>query len=80
MITAKEAREKVDALKTERIKQEMKMVEEKINKAVQECEYYTWLGVLISDATQSKLESLGYNVEEVIDPDNDSSHVKVSWY
>lgn len=78
MIRAKEARERIDALKTERDKQEMKTAEEKINKAVEKGESYCWLGVWISEATEKCLKHFGYQVERV-DSQKDGSDVKVSW-
>ena len=78
MITAKEARERINALETERGKQERKTAEEKINKAVEKGESYCWLGVWISDATEGWLTSLGYQVKRV-DSQKDGSDVKVEW-
>ncbi len=78
MITAKEARERIDTLETERGKQEQKTAEEKINKAVEKGESYCWLGVWISKATEKWLKSLGYDVQRV-DSTKDGSDVKVSW-
>lgn len=75
MITAKEARERIDALEAERIKQEQEAVEEKINKAVEKGESYCWLNSWISHATEDWLKSLGYIVERS-EMDDD---VKASW-
>ena len=74
MITAKEARERINSLETERGKQEMKLAEEKINEAVEKGSYYCWLGVWISVATEEWLTALGYEVERVAGID-----VKVEW-
>lgn len=79
MITAKEARERIDALETERGMKEKKTVEEKITKAVEKGESSCWLGVWISDATEEWLKSLGYKVERFDSYYNSNSDVKVSW-
>ena len=78
MSTAKEARERIDALETERGRKEKKIAEEKITAAVERGEASCWLGVWISKATEDWLKSMGYGVRR-IDDQRDSSDVEVTW-
>lgn len=78
MITAKEARKRIDMLETERGRQEKKTAEEKINNAVEEGQSYCYLGVYISESTENWLKSLGYDVQHVNSP-KDGSAVKIAW-
>ncbi len=77
MITAKEARKRIDTEKTERAKQEKKIAEKEINKAVEQGRSYCWLGFLISEATEEWLKSLGYKVNPISSAKH--SDVEVSW-
>lgn len=64
MITAKEARAKVDMLEAEKEGgQERKRVEEKINKAIEEGKSSCWIGFWVFSDTVRWLKSLGYYVE-----------------
>lgn len=77
MITANEARERIDTLATERGKKEQKTAEEKITKAVEKGDSSCWLGIYISEATDKWLKSLGYQTRRVSDPkDGDDTEVK----
>ena len=78
MISAKEARERIDALETERGRKEKKMAEEKIMAAVEKGAASCWLGVYISRATENWLKSMGYKVRR-IDDQRDGRDVEVSW-
>lgn len=78
MITAKEAREKIENLKTERGEREKKIAEEKILKAVEELENCCWLGIAISDITKHYLEKLEY-VVEIEDEGTAGADTKISW-
>ena len=78
MITAKEARERIDALKAERSKQEMKTVDEIITTAIEKGKSYCRLGICISEPTEEWLKRLGYQVEHV-SSQKDGIDVKVSW-
>lgn len=62
MITAKEARERIDAAEAKRRKQEKKTAEEKINAAVAKGISYCWLDASTSEATEEWLKSLGYKI------------------
>lgn len=77
MITANEARERIDTLATERGKKEQQKAEEKITKAVEKGDSSCWLGIYISDATDKWLKSLGYQTRRVSDQrDGDDTEVK----
>lgn len=78
MITAKEAREKIETLKTERGKKEMKIAEAKVTTALENGESCCWLGIYISDPTFNKLKDLGYTVEQ-ISSQRDGDDTKVKW-
>lgn len=78
MITAKEAREKIENLETELGEKEKRVAEDKISAAIENNEYCCWLGMAISDPTRAYLKSLGYQVEP-IDETGDLPDTKVSW-
>ena len=77
MITAKEARERIDALEIERGRKEKEIAEEKITLAVEKGESSCWLG-WISRATEDWLKSLGYKVRRINNP-KDGSYVEIAW-
>lgn len=78
MITANEARKKIDTLATKRGEEERKKAEEKITKAVENGESSCWLGIYISEATKKWLESLGYKVRLMSDQ-RDGDDTEVRW-
>ena len=78
MITANEAREKIDMLKTKRGEEEKKKAEERITKAVENGDSSCWLGICISEATEKWLESLGYQIERTYNM-RDGDDTKVEW-
>ena len=78
MITANEARKRIDTLKTKRGEEEKKIVEAAITSAVEDGRDLCWLGIYISDATKNWLESLGYQVKRVSD-NRDGDDTEVKW-
>lgn len=78
MITAKEAREKIENLETELGAKEKIVAEDKISTAIEENKFSCLLGMPISDPTKAYLKSLGYQVES-IDETGDLPDTKVSW-
>ena len=78
MISAKEAREKIDDLKTEKGQQEKKKAEEKITKAIENGEFSCKLDPRASHGLKKYLRSLGYNIEDGGDL-KDGFYTKVSW-
>lgn len=78
MITAFEARKKIDTLATKRGEEEKKKVEEIITKAVENGDSSCWLGIYISDTTKKWLESLGYRVRLVSHLRNEDD-TEVKW-
>lgn len=78
MISAKEARKKIDTLNTERGKEEQQKAELAIERAVQNGDSECWLGIYISAATEKWLKSLGYQVEKM-SSQKDGSDTKVKW-
>lgn len=78
MITAKEARERVENLKTERGEKERKIAEEKITEAIERAEYCCYLGIVISNPTKAHLEFMGYQVE-IQDEQSGGPDTKVEW-
>ncbi len=78
MITANEARERIDTLATERGKKEQQKADEKITKAVEKGDSSCWLGIYISDATDKWLKSLGYQTRRVSDQ-SDGDDTEVKW-
>ena len=81
MITAKEARARINALKTKRGKEEKAIAEEKINAATDDGEEYCYLGIWISDATKNWLESEPncYKVTILSEDRPGEDDTKVSW-
>ena len=64
MITAKEARERSNTLKVDRInQQEQEEIEKGVNRAVETGRSHCWFDYYISKATEDWLKSLGYIVE-----------------
>lgn len=78
MITANEARERVDTLATKRGEEEKKKAEERITKAVENGYSSCWLGIYVSDATEKWLKSLGYQVKRISDQ-RDGNDTEVKW-
>lgn len=78
MITAQEARQKIEQLETERGKKEKNIAEEKITSAVEQGLQGCDLGIYVSDATEKWLISLGYKVERYSNQ-RDGSGTYVSW-
>lgn len=76
MITAKEARERIENVGGEK---EKKIVEEVINRAIENGRERCMIGVSISDDTKKWLESLGYEVTRISDPREDQNDTLVSW-
>lgn len=78
MITAKEARERIDTLATERGREEQQKAKEAITKAVEQGYNNCWLGFYASEATLKWLKSLGYKTER-ISSKKDGHDTKVEW-
>lgn len=78
MITAKEARKRIDTLATKRGEEEKRKAEERITKAVEKGDGSCWLGIYISDATEKWLKSLGYEVRRFSDQ-RDGMDTEVKW-
>lgn len=78
MITAAEARNKVDKLKEEKINSELKRIEELICKAIEKREENVWVYGGMMPETIVSLKNRGYNVsKEQTGPYEITS--KVSW-
>lgn len=77
LFTAKEAREKVDSLKSNKLEEEKIMAESKIVSAVEDGDNSCYIGYVESETVQW-LESLGYIVECITSP-KDGSDTKVTW-
>ena len=75
MITAKEARERSDAVKLEHVKQEQKLIEKQINDAVEAGADYCSIDYYTSKTTEDWLKSLGYTVER----SQTYGDINVSW-
>ena len=78
MMTAAQARQKIDTLATKRGEAEKKRAEETITKAVENGDSYCWLGIYVSDATEKWLKSLGYQVRRMSDQ-RDGDETEVRW-
>lgn len=78
MITANEARKKIDTLATKRGEEEKKKAEERITRAVENGESSCWLRIYISDATEKWLKSLGYQVRRMSNQ-RDGDDTEVRW-
>lgn len=76
MITAKEARERIDTLKGSA---EQKEIEESITEAVKRGYSYCRFYNPFSDATEGWLKSLGYQIEDVTDPRDGIFEIEVRW-
>lgn len=77
LFTAKEAREKVDSLKNNKLEEQKIMAESKIVSAVEDGDNSCYIGYVEPETVQW-LKSLGYVVECIIDP-KDGSDTKVTW-
>lgn len=64
MITAKEARERIDTLTTKRGEEEKRISEKRITKTVENGDGSCWLDIYISDATKKCLKSPEYPVKQ----------------
>lgn len=82
MITAKEARAKIDNLTKkrdkERIEEEKKIAEEKINEALENDKSCCRIGFKISDDTKQWLESLEYKVQYLYN-ENSGYNTLIIW-
>lgn len=78
MMTADQARKKIDTLATKRGEEEKMKAEEKINAAIERGENHCWLGIYASDATEKWLKSLGYQVRRMSDQ-RDGDDTEVRW-
>ena len=78
MISANEAREKINTLATIRGDNEKKKAEERITRAIEEGKNSCWLGIYISDATEKWLKSLGYQVRRISDQ-RSGNDTEVKW-
>lgn len=67
MITAIEARGKIKDLTTKRCQKEMKMLEEGITKAIENCETFCYFDIRFSASTKKWIKSLGYKLWEFSD-------------
>ena len=65
MITAKEAREKVDTLAKKRIQEEQEIARSRIMDAVNQGKSSCYLDIYISGETKQWLKDLGYKVRHV---------------
>lgn len=65
MITAKEAREKVDTLAKKRIQEEQEIARSRIMDAVNQRKSSCYLDIYISEETKQWLKDLGYKVRHV---------------
>lgn len=77
LFTAKEAREKVDSLKKNKLEEEKIMAESKIVTAVENGDSSCHLGYVEFETAQW-LESLGYDIKRTTNP-KDGSDTMVSW-
>lgn len=78
MITAAEARKKINDLNTKNGQEEKKFCENKINHAIENGEKYCWLGRIISEPTKKWLRDLGYSVEG-FNSQREGCDTRVSW-
>lgn len=76
MLSAKEAREKINNLTILDIEKEWKFIENEINKAIQDKKFFIYINQL-SEENLKKLQNLGYNYR-VIDGSGDRRW-KISW-
>ena len=79
MITAKEAREKIDSINNNYLRKEQQKVEKKINKAIRKRKNYCYVFAdELSENIEKQLESLGYTIEYVT-RSREYPEVKISW-
>ena len=62
MLTAAEARKKVNDRKISLIRGEISLIENKINKAIDSGRTFCLINIKISDSSKKELEALGYRV------------------
>jgi hypothetical protein len=63
MLTAQEARQRTTDKEKHLVSVEMKMVEELIENAIEDCKYYISQDGSLSQICRNQLEALGYKVE-----------------
>ena len=78
MITAAEARKKIETLNTKIGQEEKELCEKKINDAIEQCKNSCSIDRILSQPTQEWLKSLGYSVT-VISNQKDGSYTDISW-
>ena len=78
MITAKEARQKVESLNSELNQKQLKQIENAINKAIDEGRFETYLPISVYKPVGLEIVKLGYVVTDR-SSQRDGSSTKISW-
>lgn len=83
MITAKEAREKIDKPSTKQTEVERltdrKMIEYSIRRAIRRGSNYCWINFYLSNDTFYWLRSLGYQIKRISSNIPNSYFAKIMW-
>ena len=78
MISAKEARERVQTALDEYTKKQMKEVEAYVENAIGNQEFMCTVPYRVTDEAKKKLEELGYHVKTLVSKAEDST-TEISW-
>ena len=79
IISAQEARNKIESLENENIKKQIEEIEKYINKAIGECKYTTYYYEKLYEPVKEKLSELGYTISSCDDPRDHSVTTCISW-
>ena len=79
IISAQEARNKIESLENENIKKQIEEIEKCINKAIDECKYTIYYYEKLYEPVKEKLRELGYTISSCTDPRDHSVTTCISW-
>ena len=79
LISAQEARNKIESLENENIKKQIEEIEKCINKAIGECKCTTYYYEKLYEPVKEKLRELGYTISSCSDPRDHSVTMCISW-
>ena len=79
MLTAIEARAKVESITSDKAKEQLALVERKIELAIKDGSYETFIYKELDSSVIRRLESAGYKVIKVNDPRDGDITITISW-
>lgn len=79
LISAREARQKIESLESNKIKQQMKDIENSINKAVDDGKYSCYYYNSLFESVAKELTRQGYNYSDCCDSRDHATTIIISW-